>query len=135
MFDELQQEWAPLDDAVFQLTPPTFHIQANHHYTTLGCPPISKGTFWEVYAALLDCFRASSVDPTLQDAFCLANLGADDEMELIDGFQELRDLDDIIGDMAITGDYAAEFTDSGDSNEDTGMGDEVYGDFPDSGDE
>ena len=56
-------------------------------------------------------------------------------MELIDGFQELRDLDDIIGDMAITGDYAAEFTDSGDSNEDTGMGDEVYGDFPDSGDE
>ena len=135
MFDKLQQEWAPLDDAVFQLTPPTFHAQANCHYTTLGCPSVSKGTFWEVYAVLLNCFRASSVDPTLQDAFCLANLGADDEMELIDGFQELRDLDGIIGDVAITGDYAAEFTDSGGSNEDTGMGDEVYGDFTDSGDE
>ena len=63
MFDELQQEWAPLDDAVFQLTLPTFHKQEDTHYTSLGCPAISKGTLWSIYTSLLGCFRASSVDP------------------------------------------------------------------------
>ncbi|KIL56954.1 hypothetical protein M378DRAFT_16621 [Amanita muscaria Koide BX008] len=62
MFNELQQEWAPLDDAVFQLTPPGFHAQADAHYTSLGCPAVSRGTFWSVYSALLDRFRSGLED-------------------------------------------------------------------------
>ena len=138
MFDELQQEWAPLDDAVFQLTLPTFHKQADTHYTSLGCPAISKGTLWSIYTSLLGCFRASSVDPTLQHAFHLANLGADDEVELISGLQELWNLDDIVGDMAVSGDYEADFTDSGDSSNEDKVADEcqtVLGDFMESEDE
>jgi hypothetical protein len=138
MFDDLQQEWAPLDDPVFQLVPPSFHTQVNAHYTSLGCPVISKGTFWSVYTSLLGCFRASPTDPTLDHAFHLANLGADDKMELIAGLQELRNIDDIVGDMAVAGDYAADFTDSDDNNEEIvidGRCESVYGNFTDSGEE
>ena len=83
MFDEFQQEWAPLDDAVFQLAPPTFQTQVDAYYTSLGRPAISRGNFWDVYQALLECFHAGPGDPTLRHAFELSNLGADDEMELI----------------------------------------------------
>jgi len=41
MFNDLQQEWALLNDPVFQLTPSSFHNQADTHYTSLGCPGIS----------------------------------------------------------------------------------------------
>ncbi|KAM6489501.1 hypothetical protein JOM56_015058 [Amanita muscaria] len=115
LFDEMQHEWAPLDDPVFQCTPPTFHIQAEIHYTSIGSPAVSKGTFWDIYASLLASFRDTPEDPTLWVAFRLANLGADEEMELMPGFQELRNGDKIVGDAAfIQGDYAAEFDDSDD---------------------
>ena len=138
MFNELQQEWAPVDDAVFQLTPPGFHAQADAHYTSLGRPAVSRGTLWSVYSALLDCFRSSPEDVSLQDAFHLANLGADDEMELITGLQELRKFDEVIGDI---GNYEAEFTESEaeDINDDMEVDNDehqsIYGDFTDSGDE
>ena len=83
MFDGLQREWAPLDDVVFQLTPPSFHAQANAHYASLGRPAVSRGTFWDIYTVLLNCFRTGPEDQTLERVFNLANLGADDEMELI----------------------------------------------------
>jgi hypothetical protein len=73
MFNELQQEWVPLDDAVFQLTPPGFHAQADTHYESLGHPAVSQGRLWSVYSALLDCFCSSLEDMSLQDAFHLAN--------------------------------------------------------------
>lgn len=114
MFDKLQQEWAQPNDAIFHLTPTIFHAQVNAHYTSLGHPAISPGNFWDIYIKLVDCFHASLSDPTLiRCDFELANLGADDEMEIMPGLRELRNLDDVVGDMAIAGDYEAEFTDSG----------------------
>ena len=136
MFDNLQKEWAPLDDVVFQLTPPAFHEQATAHYRSLGEPPVSGGSFWDVYGALLSCFRETPIDPTLEPAFGLANLGADDEMELVARLRDLRTIDDIIGEIAAAPVFEAEFSDSEDdsSNANLGSGDcevEVLGDFTD----
>lgn len=140
MFDKLRQEWAQPNDAVFHLTPPIFHAQVNAHYTSLGRPAISPGNFWDIYIKLVDCFHASPSDPTLiRRDFELANLGADDEMEIMPGLRELRNLDDVVGDMAIAGDYEAEFTDSGMDDDgdvlinDAGYYDDVCADFTDSG--
>ena len=137
IFDELQKEWAPLDDAVFQLTPPTFHKQAMAHYQSLGEPPVSNGSFWDVYSRLLSRFRETPIDPTLEPAFGLANRGADDEMELIAGLRDLRTMDDIIGEMAAAPVFEADFSDSKDDGSDTnsGGGVEVYGDFTDTEEE
>jgi hypothetical protein len=142
IFDKLQREWAPLDDVVFQLTPTTFNIQANEYYISLGCPPVSKGTFWDVYHALLRCFHDGPPDPTLENAFTLVNQAADVEMELLHGLQELRNIDDIIGDKALFPDIdaGADFTDSEGNDSDKSsegriIDSEVYGDFSDSEDE
>ena len=126
IFDDMQQEWAPPDDPVFQLTPTSFHNQANHHYTSLARPAISRGTFWDIYKSLLACFRQDPVDATLEAEFNLANLGADQGMELLPGLQPLRIGDEIVGDGVVllqnydeadfTSDeedaYAADFTDN-----------------------
>ena len=132
MFDKLRQEWAQPNDAVFHLTPPVFHAQVDAHYTSLGRLAISPGNFWDIYVKLLDCFRVGPSDPTLISDFELANLGADDEMELIPGLKELRNLDDVVGDIAIASDYEAEFTDSDLDNND-GYGSDICADFTDSG--
>lgn len=121
----MQQEWAPLDDPVFQLTPTSFHNQANDHYTSLGRPAVSRGTFWDVYNLLLARFRQAHVDATIEEQFHLANLGADQDMELLPGLQEMRIGGEVVGDgVALPEDcleadftedeeaiYAADFTD------------------------
>ena len=118
MLNELQQEWAPLDDVVFHLTPPSFHAQAQTHYNSLDCPAISHGTFWNIYKALLGCFRESPSDGTLENVFRLANLGADHEMELLEGFRELHNGDEVVGDGVLSqGAYdAAIFSDDEDAD-------------------
>ena len=98
MFDSMQQEWAPSDDPVFQLTPTSFHNQANRHYTSLGHPAISRGTFWDIYKSLLACFRRDSVDGTFEKDFDLANLGADQGMDLLPDLQKLWIGDEVVGD-------------------------------------
>ena len=110
----MQQEWAPLDDAVFQLTPTSFHNQANDHYTSLGRPAISRGTFWDVYRSLLSCFREGHVDVTIEEQFNLANFGADQDMDLLPGLRKMRIGDEVIGDgVALQEDcYEADFTSS-----------------------
>lgn len=139
LFCELQNEWAPLDDAVFRLTPPAFHDQAMAHYQSLGEPPVSGSSFWDVYSELLSCFRETPIDPTFEPAFDLANRGADDEMELIAGLRDLRTIDDIIGEMAAAPVFEAEFSDSeiDDNDSDTNLGGEVevYGNFTDTEEE
>ena len=131
MFDELQKEWAPLNDVVFHLTPPAFHEQATAHYQSLGKPLVSGGSFWDVYSALLSRFRESWIDPTLEPAFGLANRGADDEMDLVAGLRDLRTIDDIIGEMAAAPVFECDFSDSEDNDSDTNTGGrvEVCGDF------
>lgn len=120
MFDELQQEWAPLDDPVFQLTPTSFHNQADNHYTSFGRPGISGGTFWEVYKLLLACFRSGeAVDRALEEEFNLANLGAEEDMALMSGLRQLRLGDEVVGDgVVLHEDYeVADFTDSEEDGE------------------
>ena len=126
MFNAMQQEWAPLDDPVFQLTPTSFHNQANDHYISLGQPAISRGTFWDVYKLLLACFQQGPVDATIEDEFNLANLRADQDMDLLPGLWKLRIGDEVVGDGVVLqedcfeagftsdeeleGAYAADFT-------------------------
>lgn len=127
MFDEMQQEWAPSDDPVFQLTPTSFHNQADGHYTSLGRPAVSRGTFWDIYKLLLACFRQSPTDLTLEKEFNLANLGANQsDMDLLPGLRGLRIGDEVVGDGVILQDnydeadftsdeddtFAADFTDN-----------------------
>lgn len=101
IFDTMQQEWAPLDDPVFQLTPTSFHNQAYNYYTvSLGHPAISRGTFWDVYKLLLACFQQGPMDVTFDEEFNLANLGADQDMDLLP-LQELRIGDEVVGDGAV----------------------------------
>ena len=90
MFDGMQQEWVPLDDPVFQITPTSFHNQANDHYTSLGRPAVPRGTFWDVYKLLLACFRQGHVDVTIEEQFNLANYGVNQDMDLLLGLQEMR---------------------------------------------
>jgi len=127
MFDRMQQEWAPLNDPVFQLTPMSFHNQADGHYTFLGRPAISRGTFWDIYKSLLACFRQGSVDVTLEKEFNLTNLGADQDIDLLPGLRELRIGNEVVGDGVVLQEdyeeadfsededkedvYAADFTD------------------------
>ena len=127
MFDEMQQEWAPLNDPVFQLTPTSFHNQINDHYTSLGCPTISGGTFWDIYKLLLVCFRRVSIDVTLKEEFDLANIGANQDMDLIPGLRQLRIGDEVVGDgVVLQEDYnEADFTSDDEDEED------IYADFTD----
>ena len=113
IFDELQTEWAPLDDPVLQITPTSFHNQASNHYTALGRPGISSGTFWDVYKSLLACFRGGPVDATHEADFILANFGAEQNIALVSGLRHLRNDDEIVGDgVVLREDYnEADFTD------------------------
>ena len=119
MFDGMQQEWAPLDDPVFQLTPTSFHNQANDHYTSLGRPAISRGTFWDVYKLLLARFREDLVDVTIEEEFNLANLGADQDMDLLPGLQEMQIGDEVVGDGVVLQEdyYEADFTSNSENEE------------------
>lgn len=112
VFDELQHEWAPLDDPVFQVTPTSFHNQATDHYASLGCPAISPGTFWDTYKTLLACFRQNPVDLTFDEEFNLANLAVHDDVDLLQGLRQLQIGDEVVGDgVVLQEDYdAAEFT-------------------------
>jgi hypothetical protein len=127
MFDEMQQEWAPLDDPVFQLTPTSFHTQITDHYTSLGCPAISRGTFWDIYKLLLVRFQRVSMDVTFKEEFDLANIRADQDMDLIPGLRQLRIGDEVVGDgVVLQEDYdEADFTSDTDNEED------IYADFTD----
>src|SRR6266511_5430823 len=112
IFDDMQQEWVPLDDAVFQLTPTSFHDQADDHYTSLGRPAISRGSFWDIYNLLLSSFQQGPEDVTLEEEFNLANLAADQDVDLIPGLRQLRIGDKVVGDgVVLQGNYdEADFT-------------------------
>lgn len=119
MFNAIEEEWVPHDDPVFQLTPMLFHKQAEAYYISLGRPAISKGTFWDVYNALLGHFRQGPPDIMLAEQFKLANLGPEEEtMDLLPGLQALPVGDEVIGDGVVLQEDSAEgdFTDSDNDN-------------------
>ena len=87
IFDELQQEWAPHDDPVFQVTPTSFYDQANNHYASLGSPTISTGTFWDIYEALLAHFQQGPADIAFDEEFNFANLAVHHDVDLLLGLR------------------------------------------------
>ena len=125
----MQQEWAPLDDPVFQPTPTSFHNQANDHYTSLGRPAISRGSFWEVYTSLLSCFRRDPADVTFEQEFNLANFGAEQDVDLLPGLRQLRIGDEVVGDgVVLQENYdEADFTSDTEDND----SEDAYADFTD----
>jgi len=81
----------------------------------MGSPAVSPGTFWDVYIGLLGHFRSGPEDPRLEEAFRLAQLGADEEVVFMEGL--VRNGDDFVGgdvEMGDIGEYAADFADEED---------------------
>ncbi|KAG6818632.1 hypothetical protein H0H93_003299 [Arthromyces matolae] len=97
LFDEIEQEWAPPNDPVFQLVPTAFNTRASMLYSALGQPNVSSDTFWDVYKALLAAFREQPHDAQIESALLEANRGEEDEVPLLPGLRDLRPGDSVIG--------------------------------------
>jgi len=97
LFDKMEQEWAPPDDPVFRLVPPTFAEQATALYAAMGQPAVSSLTFWVVYVDLLAAFRALPSNPQMAEALLRADEGGEEDMELLPGLRELWNGDNVIG--------------------------------------
>ncbi|KAJ7836779.1 hypothetical protein B0H14DRAFT_3460501 [Mycena olivaceomarginata] len=74
LFDEMQDQWAPLNDPVFELT-----------------PPVTSSSFWDVYCTILEWIV--QVDKDLTTGHDTAFLAP---MELLPGQKELRQGDDVV---------------------------------------
>ncbi len=69
--------YAPRDDPVFDLVPPLFHEYADTLYKSMGSPPVTWKTVWDVYNELLfrfqnlneatDCIEEWSIQVNLMD--------------------------------------------------------------------
>ncbi|KAF8151403.1 hypothetical protein B0H34DRAFT_755565 [Crassisporium funariophilum] len=97
LFDEVEKEWAPPDDPVFQLVPPTFGEQASALYASIGSPSVSSLTFWAVYSDLLDAFLALPHDPAFAAALLMADQGEEHDVPIMVGILELRHGDNVVG--------------------------------------
>jgi hypothetical protein len=68
----MQALWAPLNEAVHQLTPPEFDYVASREYAQLGSPAVHINTFWDIYLNLLHAIQhgpnPSDVIPDLAQA-------------------------------------------------------------------
>lgn len=89
----MQEQWAPLDDPVFELTPPVFTHKICEIYESLGRPEVTSSSFWDVYCAVLE--RIVQVDEDLTTGHDAAFMAP---MELLAGQKELRQ-----GDNAVAG--------------------------------
>lgn len=54
VLDAVEANFAPSDDPVFQLVPPTFEFYVTSCFTEMGKPAVTFDTFWEVYNELRD---------------------------------------------------------------------------------
>ncbi|KAJ6553413.1 hypothetical protein B0H19DRAFT_1211058 [Mycena capillaripes] len=89
LFDEMEAQWAPPNDPVFELTPPIFTAKIRELYTSFGSPAVTSRNFWEIY-----CYLLNAIIP-IQDEFSEAiqnhNNGFDCTIELILGQIPLRE--------------------------------------------
>ncbi|KAF8164948.1 hypothetical protein B0H34DRAFT_779969 [Crassisporium funariophilum] len=97
LFDEVEKEWAPPDDPVFQLVPPNFGEQALALYASIGSPLVSSLTFWAVYSDLLDAFLALPHDPGFAAALLMADQGEEHDVPIMAGLWELQHSDNVVG--------------------------------------
>jgi hypothetical protein len=124
----MEARWAPRDNPVFQLVPPTFAQQAADLYSYMGKPAVSSLTFWAVYQGLLAEFHALPDDPRLLEAFFAADEGADDEVDVLAGLRELRHGDNVVGEHGYIH-YGGPENPTGADEEDTDL--REYVDFSD----
>ncbi|KAF8060902.1 hypothetical protein FPV67DRAFT_1673735 [Lyophyllum atratum] len=89
-----KREWAPPDNPVFQLVPPTFGEQASALYASIGSPLVSSLTFWAVYPDLLEAFLALPRDPAFAAALLM---GEAHDVPVMAGLWELRHGDGVDG--------------------------------------
>lgn len=59
MLTEAEEIWAPANDPIFELVPPSFQEVVDRCYNDLGCPPVTFDSFWEVYCTLRDRVEAT----------------------------------------------------------------------------
>ncbi|KAJ7827354.1 hypothetical protein B0H14DRAFT_2595352 [Mycena olivaceomarginata] len=85
LFDEMEQQWAPPDDPVFELAPPVFTGKIQDIYESLGRPEVTSRSFWDVYSALLNHIIQIDEDLTIGH-----DQGFSAPMELVPG-QDLRE--------------------------------------------
>ncbi|KAE9393107.1 hypothetical protein BT96DRAFT_999737 [Gymnopus androsaceus JB14] len=62
LINELQQEYAPPDHEVFQLTPPIFDDAAQTVYAQMNCPKVNHQSFWVVYRDMLRGLEALATE-------------------------------------------------------------------------
>ena len=124
----MEARWAPRNNPVFQLVPPTFAQQAATLYSDMGEPAVSSLTFWAVYQGLLAAFHALLDDPRLLEAFLTADEGADDKVDILAGLWELRHGDNVVGEHGYIY-YGGLENPPGTDKEDVDL--REYGDFSD----
>ncbi|THH10132.1 hypothetical protein EW146_g8470 [Bondarzewia mesenterica] len=72
VLNEIEQEYAPPDNPVFDLVPRAFEDRARQLYTALGELDVTSESFWTVYRSLLEEFRNMPYDPEIAEAVQLA---------------------------------------------------------------
>ncbi|KAJ7084177.1 hypothetical protein C8R43DRAFT_1051851 [Mycena crocata] len=88
LFDEMEAQWAPPDDPVFELTPPEFTAKIEEVYQSLGRPEVTSKTFWDIYCVLLDAIVL--VEDELTQAIQDLDAAFEADVKLMEG-QELRE--------------------------------------------
>jgi hypothetical protein len=86
MLDEAEAKWAPPEDPVFQLVPPTFENYVTQCFEDLGKPEVTFETFWDVYCELWDLVEVAvpeDVTMTLGESI-RSDVGMKEPFELVD---------------------------------------------------
>ncbi|KAJ6534299.1 hypothetical protein B0H19DRAFT_1272015 [Mycena capillaripes] len=94
LFDEMEAQWAPQDDPVFQLTPPVFTAKIRAIYESFDSPPVTSDNFWDLYRSLLTAI--TPIQDELSDAIENYENGFDCQIELIPNQKPLREGVDVV---------------------------------------
>ena len=95
----MEQRWAPRNLPIFLLVPPAFDKHAKILYDHIGKPAVSSKDFWDVFSLLIDAFRNLPDDPSLSEAFEVAEDGSEDRVPLLEGLRDLRYGDGGVGEL------------------------------------
>ncbi|KAJ7203033.1 hypothetical protein GGX14DRAFT_399001 [Mycena pura] len=101
----VRELYAPTTHEVFQLVPPDFSTIITGIYGSLGSPPVSRKSCWDVYLALLTGLRQLDAlynTPVALDKKCghtltMAQDESPDGMELLPDLRPLRNGDNVVG--------------------------------------
>ncbi|KAJ7719745.1 hypothetical protein B0H16DRAFT_1336478, partial [Mycena metata] len=129
LFNEMEAQWAPPTDPVFDLAPPVFTTKIVAIYESLGSPAVSSTNFWEVYSQLLNSIIP--IQEELSAAIHEQDNAFDAPIELLPEQAELRQGANAVAGFEYYGgvpDFAPDAPESGDEN---GDDEEDHRDFAD----